>query len=64
MHLHYLTANAAWVFTYGDQLIPMDEQRFFHVRGDAVEAARRHGLKVERSGAVHADGPNPFERAA
>ena len=53
MRLVYLTANAAWTFTFCDQLLRMeDDPMFFHTRGDAVESARRCGLSVSRSGVV------------
>lgn len=53
MRLIYLTANAAWTFTYGDQLLRMGgASRFFSSRADAVAAARDCGLNVTRSGVV------------
>lgn len=56
MHLTYLTANAAYVFTFGDQIIAMgDRGRFFGSRSDAVSAAAEQGLKVSRSGEVSVD---------
>lgn len=57
MRLIYLTANSAWTFTYGDQLLRMgDASRFFYSRGEAVAAARACGLNVDRSGLVSSEG--------
>jgi hypothetical protein len=52
MRLVYLTANAAWVFIFGDSLCSMDGQNFFRTRREAVLAAGARGLNVSRSGAV------------
>ncbi len=55
MRLRYLPANMAWVFVFGDQIIPMgDHSRFHASRADAVRAAAEHGLAVSRSGVVSA----------
>jgi hypothetical protein len=57
MRLVYLTANAAHVFTFGDQIIDLDGQRFFTTRANAVDAAAVRGLTVFSSGEVHATDP-------
>lgn len=55
MRLQYLVANAAWVFTFGDQLLRMrDDSMFFESRQAAVESASFAGLSVSRSGIVSA----------
>ncbi len=56
MRLVYLTANAAWVFTFGDQLVRLEnaDSMFFASRADAVAAAREHRLGVSRAGVVSA----------
>lgn len=54
MRLHYFTANAAWAFTFGDQLLRMEgEEMFFATKDEAKEAALRHGLRVASSGLIH-----------
>jgi hypothetical protein len=52
MRLMYLTANAAYVFVMGDQIIDIDGQRFFRTVGDAAEAVRPKGLEVRTNGTV------------
>lgn len=55
MRLVYLTANAAWAFTWGNQLVDLEGfPMFFQDRREAVEAARVRGLAVSRSGEVSA----------
>lgn len=55
LRLTYLTANAAYVFTFGDQLMRMlDHPMFFESRQAAVDAAREARLGVSRSGVVSA----------
>ena len=57
MQLHKLLANQAWVFIFGRNIqtadiIPMGEKRFFDTREEAVDAAARQGLTVDRDGKV------------
>jgi hypothetical protein len=56
MRLVYLVANAAWTFTFGDDLLKLEnaETRFFVRREDAVIAANAHGLTVDANGVVTA----------
>lgn len=55
MRLIYLTANAAYVFTFGDQLVKLDGwPMFFSTRKEALEAAAERGLGVSRRGVVSA----------
>lgn len=53
MRLQYLTANAAYVFTFGDSIIKMgDSPRFHDSRKSAIAAAAACGLTVARDGSV------------
>jgi hypothetical protein len=54
MRLMYLTANAAYVFVFGDQdqIIDIDGQRFFSTVADAAEAVRPKGLEIRSNGMV------------
>lgn len=52
MNLVYLTANAAYVFVWHEQIVPMGATRFFGSRTEAVRAARVQGLLVARDGSV------------
>lgn len=58
MRLVKLVANNAWVFLFGDQLVPIDGgyvgggRRFFETRQEAVAAAESAGLTVSRRGVV------------
>jgi hypothetical protein len=52
MRLIYLVANAAYVFVYGDSLVPMLDVRFFDSREAAVAKAAEAGLTVARNGKV------------
>lgn len=62
IRLQYFTANAAWAFTFGDQMLRLEgADMFFQKKSDAISAAKDHGLKVEKSGKVVSHGPNPFE---
>lgn len=55
MRLVYLTANAAYVFSFGGTIIQMgDNPRFFSTKAAAILAARECRLDVTRSGEVHA----------
>lgn len=60
--LRKLAANDAWVFVMGKtvadaQIISMGREgrRFFETRAEAVEFARKLGLKVDRTGFVSSD---------
>lgn len=54
MSLVYLTANAAWSFTFGDDLIRMGDAPMFHpTRRSALDAALACGLLVTSDGQVH-----------
>lgn len=57
MRLVYLPANAAYVFTYGDEIIRLEQSssRFFDDRASAVNEACHHGLLVARNGDVVSD---------
>jgi hypothetical protein len=58
MRLNYLTPNAAYAFTFGNDLLRMgDNDMFFATRKEAVAAAAQCRLKVSRRGVVTADGP-------
>lgn len=59
MRLQYLPANAAYVFTFGDQIIRMErtDRRFFATRAEAVAVAADHGLSVDSRGDVRACDP-------
>lgn len=60
--LIYFPLNSAWAFVFGDDLqtaeivdLELENGRcFFPDRADAVAAASRHGLNVERDGFVQA----------
>ena len=53
MRLVYLTANAAWAFTFGDDLIRMGSAPMFHpTRRSALDAALDCGLFVTSDGRV------------
>jgi hypothetical protein len=57
MTLVRLPANQCWAFTFGRtvataDIIPMGEKRFFDTRDEAVDAASRQGLTVDRDGKV------------
>ena len=59
MFLKYLPANQCWAFTVGDQLVSMDYDdgtvgpRLFPSKVDALDAAKRCGLAVAKSGQVY-----------
>jgi hypothetical protein len=62
MILRKLIANNAWSFVMGRtvadaQIISMgrEQKRFFETRAEAVEFARKLGLKVDRAGFVSSD---------
>jgi hypothetical protein len=49
----YSKANQAFVFTFGDQLLRMGESpMFFHRKTEAIRAALRQGLLVDKRGFV------------
>jgi hypothetical protein len=49
MILRWLPANQAWVFMFGDAPTRLDgEGLFYSTRKEAEEAAKRHGLKLEK----------------
>lgn len=53
MRLEYLPTNRAWAFVgEGGVLIPVDDNYLFSSRGEAVRAAERVGLEVDRHGNV------------
>ena len=52
MRLTYLVANAAYVFTFGQSLVPMDDEWFHETRHDAVRRAGLAGLAVSPAGVV------------
>jgi hypothetical protein len=54
MKLVHLTANAAFAFVLGDQIISIDGCRFFNTRREAVAAARRVGINVSKNGRASA----------
>lgn len=64
MKLVYLPTNMRWVFLFGNDprtasLIKLHgEPRSFTRRQDAVDAAKRRGLKVDRKGAVSSINPS------
>jgi hypothetical protein len=75
----YSKANQAFVFTFGDQLLRMgDGPMFFHRKTEAIRAALRQGLLVDKRGYVtsvdenasnghvgrNADGLSDIERRA
>ena len=61
--LQWFTANNAWAFTYGDQMLQLEgDDMFYEKKSAAIAAAKRHGLKVEKSGHVVSHGPNPFQK--
>lgn len=64
MVLRKLPANNVWVFLYGRtvsdaQIISVGGKRLFDTKEEAIEAARRQGLGVDKAGFVYSDGPNP-----
>lgn len=64
MHLAHILNG--WVFIFGSKLetaqpIALDgEDMFYRNRSEAVTAAKRHGLKVSKTGVTSAHGPNPY----
>ena len=55
LKLNYLTANAAWMFTFGDAPLTLDQcPMFFPTRQEAVEAANGLGLEVLDTNEVRA----------
>jgi hypothetical protein len=60
MQLRWFPVNNAYAFTFGHDIGTMqvialaDERRFFELRVEAVAAARRHKLNVDKSGNVNA----------
>ena len=53
IHLVYLQANAAWSFTFGDDLLRMGDAPMFHqTRRSALDAALDCGLIVTSDGRV------------
>lgn len=55
LRLNYLTANAAWMFTFGDAPLTLDQcPMFFPTRQEAVEAANKLGLDVLATNEVRA----------
>jgi hypothetical protein len=62
IRLVHMAPNNAYVFLINEAPDRLsDEDMFFATRALAVAAAKRHGLKVTKGGAVESDGgPNPF----
>ena len=60
MRLVYLPANQAWVFTFGGDLLRLENEDYFYgTRESAVVAADFKRLKVSRSGVVSAKDETP-----
>jgi hypothetical protein len=52
--LVYSHVNAAYLFLFGDAPLRMHkEQLFFETRAQAIAAARRRGLRVDKRDFVH-----------
>jgi hypothetical protein len=53
IRLKYFPINLVYGFTFGDGLLRLNNERmFYESRDEAVEAAKRHDLVVEKSGKV------------
>jgi hypothetical protein len=62
MKLIHDTDNNTWQFLQGESVIPLDGERRFSSREQAVAAARQVGLAVDKKGNVVISGRSPGVR--
>ena len=62
MKLTHDSEQDIWQFIQGDSVIPLDGERTFSEREQAVAIARKVGLTIDKAGNVMIAGPSPGAR--